>query len=180
MPLAARCAAIAVAVAWLCIPPARAYPGLDPQAAIGAAGENLNPAVAAPKPGSAGESTTIRLAALGRSDLPHLPLSEEEAHQALERDLLLKVGKQLQLSDYPDEARRWRWSGTALVEVVVAADGIVKQVALSRSSGFRVLDMQALEVVRRVPKLFVPIGSRQRDRTVTVPVGFYLQRLSAR
>ncbi|HEY7760224.1 MAG TPA: energy transducer TonB [Burkholderiales bacterium] len=116
------------------------------------------------------------ISALGSSKPPFVPLSEEEAHHALERDLLLKVGKHLQTSDYPGEARRWRWTGTVLVEVLVAADGMVKQVALSRTSGFRVLDMQALEVVRRVSKLFVPIGLRQRDRTVTVPVSFYLQK----
>lgn len=116
------------------------------------------------------------ISALGWSEPPFAPLSEEEAHHALERDLLLKVGKHLQASDYPDEARRWRWTGTVLVEVLVAANGMVMQVALSRSSGFRVLDMQALEVVRRVPKVFVPVGLRQRDRTVTVPVGFYLQK----
>ncbi|HXV09150.1 MAG TPA: energy transducer TonB [Burkholderiales bacterium] len=116
------------------------------------------------------------ISALGSSEPPFVPLSEEEAHHALERDLLLKVGKYLQVSDYPGEARRWRWTGTVLVEVLVAADGMVKQVALSRTSGFRVLDMQALEVVRRVSKLFVPVGLRQRDRTVTVPVSFHLQK----
>jgi TonB family protein len=123
-------------------------------------------------------STAAQLAALGFDELPYVsPLSEEEAHLALERDLLLKVGKHLQVSDYPYEARRWRWTGTVLVEVLVAGNGLVKQVALSRTSGFRVLDMQALEVVRRVPKLYMPLGLRQRDRTVTVPVGFYLQKL---
>ena len=34
---------------------------------------------------------------------------------------------------------------------------------------------QALAVVRRVQKVFVPTRLRGRERTVTVPVGFYLQ-----
>ena len=129
------------------------------------------------KSGRRVEAAPTQVAALGLGGPPYVALSEEEAHLALERDLLLKVGKQLQVSDYPHEARRWRWSGTVLVEVLVAGNGVVKQVALSRTSGFRVLDMQALAVVRRVPKLYVPVGLRQRDRTVTVPVGFYLQKL---
>lgn len=117
-----------------------------------------------------------KLAALGKKDLPYSPpLSEDEALTALERDVSLKVGKQIQLEDYPEEARRWRWTGTVLIEVLVAGNGIVKQVALSRTSGFRVLDEQALAVVRRVQKVFVPIRLRGRERTVTVPVGFYLQ-----
>lgn len=177
------CAVIAAFAACLCAPPpACAFPRPMPASALDDVEQARYPGATAPtkglKPDHGVESSTAtQLAALGWSDLPFVPLSEEEAHHALERDLLLKVGKHMQASDYPDEARRWRWTGTALVEVLVAANGVVKQVALSRSSGFRVLDMHALEVVRRVPKLFVPVGLRQRDRTVTVPVGFYLQKL---
>jgi periplasmic protein TonB len=105
------------------------------------------------------------------------PLTEIEAQQALERELSLKVGKHMRASDYPDEARRWRWSGTALVEVVLTPEGYVQQVALSRSSGFRLLDERALEVVRRVPKVFVPVQLRGRAQRATVPIGFHLKEL---
>jgi hypothetical protein len=40
-----------------------------------------------------------------------------------------------------------------------------------------VLDQQAIAVVRRVSKVYMPAGLRARDRTLTVPVGFYLQNL---
>ena len=120
----------------------------------------------------------IRLAALDSTDSAAITaLSEEEGLLALEQDLSLKVGKHMQPFDYPAEAMRWRWTGTALVEAVIAADGVVKEVALSRTSGFRVLDEQALLVVRRVSRVFVPAGLRVRERTVTVPVGFYLQSM---
>ena len=120
----------------------------------------------------------IRLAALDGDDLPGLAtLTEEEGQFALEQDLSLKVGKYLQVVDYPEEAQRWRWTGTVLVEVLIAGNGLLKSVALSRTSGFRVLDEQALVVVRRVPKLYMPAGLRVRERTLTVPVGFYLQNL---
>jgi len=120
----------------------------------------------------------IRLAALDGDDLPGLAtLTEEEGQFALEQDLSLKVGKYLQVVDYPQEALRWRWTGTVLVEVLIAGNGLLKSVALSRTSGFRVLDEQALVVVRRVPKLYMPAGLRVRERTLTVPVGFYLQNL---
>jgi protein TonB len=118
----------------------------------------------------------IRLAALGQPDSPALSaLSEEEGLRVLQQDLSLKVGKHMQPFDYPAEAMRWRWSGTVLVAAVIAGDGAVKDVAVSRTSGFRVLDEQALVVVRRVSRLFVPAGLRVRERTITVPVGFYLQ-----
>jgi TonB family protein len=102
-------------------------------------------------------------------------LSEEEAVLALERELSLKVGKQMRDEDYPEEAQRWRWTGTAMIDVVVGANGSVKDISLGKTSGFRVLDTQALIVVRRVSKLFVPVQLRGRDIAVTIPIGFYLQ-----
>jgi len=102
-------------------------------------------------------------------------LSEEEAVLALERELSLRVGKQMRDQDYPEEAQRWRWTGTAMIDVIVGADGSVKDASLGRTSGFRILDTQALIVVRRVSKLFVPLQLRGRDIAITIPIGFYLQ-----
>jgi len=102
-------------------------------------------------------------------------LSEKEAVLALERELSLKVGKQMREEDYPEEAQRWRWTGTAMIDVIVGANGSVKAVTLGKTSGFRILDTQALIVVRRVSKLFVPVQLRGRDIAVTIPIGFYLQ-----
>jgi len=102
-------------------------------------------------------------------------LSEEEALLALEREISLKVGKQMRDEDYPEEAQRWRWTGTAMVDVIVGANGSVKDVSLGKTSGFHILDIQALIVVRRVSKLFVPLQLRGRDIPLTIPIGFYLQ-----
>jgi len=102
-------------------------------------------------------------------------LSEKEAVLALERELSLKVGKQMREEDYPEEAQRWRWTGTAMIHVIVGANGSVKGVTLGKTSGFRILDTQALIVVQRVSKLFVPVQLRGRDIAVTIPIGFYLQ-----
>jgi TonB family protein len=102
-------------------------------------------------------------------------LSEEEAVLALERELSLQVGKEMREEDYPEEAQRWRWTGTAMIDVIVGANGSVRDVSLGKTSGFRILDAQALIVVRRVSKLFVPVQLRGRDIAVTIPIGFYLQ-----
>jgi TonB family protein len=103
------------------------------------------------------------------------PLTEAEARQALDLELSLKVGKHMREADYPDEAQRWRWSGTALVEVLLNAEGLVQKVVLSRSSGFRILDRQAIEVVRRVPRLYVPVQLRGRPQRAIVPVTFHFK-----
>jgi TonB family protein len=121
-----------------------------------------------------------QLAALGAPDFALYPgrmLTEEEALKSLEQELSLKVGKQINPSDYPHEARRWRWTGTTLVQVRVDAEGMVGAVELHRTSGFRVLDEQALVMVRRVSKLFVPFRLRGREHAVTVPIGFYLKAI---
>lgn len=127
-----------------------------------------------------GRKSPIRLAALGTPDIGLYALqttTDEEALKSLEQEVMLKIGKQILASDYPDEARRWRWTGTTMVQVVVGKEGTVKDVALSRSSGFRVLDESALSVVKRVSKLFVPFQLRGREHAVTVPIGFYLRGL---
>ena len=121
---------------------------------------------------------SIQLAALHTPDLslyPSTMLTEAEAFKALEQELSLKVGKQIYSSDYPVEARRLRWTGTSVVQVQVGLDGMLRDVQIQRTSGFAVLDAQALAIVRRVAKVFVPFRLRGREHAVTVPVGFYLK-----
>lgn len=121
-----------------------------------------------------------QLAALGTPDLSLYPssiLTEEEALKALEQELSLKVGKSINPSDYPSEAKRWRWTGTSLVQVRVGVDGMIRDAEIQRSSGYEVLDRQALAIVRRVAKLYVPLRLRGREHAVTVPVGFYLKEI---
>ena len=46
-------------------------------------------------------------------------LSEAESLRALESEISRKLGSNIRESDYPEEARREGWSGTALVDVLV-------------------------------------------------------------
>jgi len=99
--------------------------------------------------------------------------SDALATEALEVEILRNVGKQTHEGDYPEEARRWSWSGTTLVQVSMDRDGGMKEVSVQRTSGFRVLDDQAVKMVRRVPFTRVPDRLKGREVTVTVPIGFY-------
>jgi TonB family protein len=99
--------------------------------------------------------------------------TDELAVEALQLEILRNVGKQTQEADYPEEARRWSWSGTTLVQVVMGVDGKMKTVSVQRTSGFRVLDEQALQMVRRVPFTHIPERLKGREVTVTLPIGFY-------
>ena len=101
-------------------------------------------------------------------------LDEEQSLRALESEISRKLGSNIQPSDYPEEARRQGWSGTTQVGVVVAADGKIKEVSVRRTSGFPLLDEQALRRVGRVRIWWIPQRLRKREVNVSVPVGIYI------
>lgn len=78
--------------------------------------------------------------------------------------------------DYPDEARLQRQEGLVILSVEVGTDGRADDVAVTRSSGFPLLDHAALEAVRAwrfepARAAGLPVSSR-----VDVPVRFSLSR----
>ena len=104
-------------------------------------------------------------------------LTEEQALHALETEISRKVGLQMKEADYPAEARRWTWSGITLVKVIVGKNGIIQNISVGRTSGFRILDEQAVRVVSRISApSWIPNRLRGRDVAVLVPIGFILPR----
>jgi TonB family protein len=102
-------------------------------------------------------------------------LNEEDSLRALESEISRKLGSNIQESDYPEDARRQGWSGTALIAVLVASNGKIKDVSIQQTSGFPSLDSQALRMVGRVNIWWIPQRLRSREVRVTVPVGFYIR-----
>ena len=117
-----------------------------------------------------------RQAPTKRAAVPAQPvLSEVQALHALETEISRKVGLQMKEADYPEEARRWTWRGITLVHVLVSKDGFMREISVGKSSGFRVLDEQAVRVVSRVrAPSWIPDRLRGRDVPVLVPIGFVL------
>jgi protein TonB len=101
-------------------------------------------------------------------------MSEAQALQRFESELSRSVGKQTQNSDYPEEAIRSKWSGTTLVRAEVSSSGVLEAAAVERTSGFDVLDEQAVKMVMRAVVPPVPERLRGQPVTVNVPIGFYL------
>ncbi len=140
------------------------------------------PSVAALANGDAavGESIQVRQARrqtpAKHAAVPAQPvLSEVQALHALETEISRKVGLQMKEGDYPEEARRWTWRGITLVHVLVSKDGFMREISVGKSSGFRVLDEQAVRVVSRVhAPSWIPDRLRGRDIPVLVPIGFVL------
>ncbi|MGH8711312.1 MAG: energy transducer TonB family protein, partial [Burkholderiales bacterium] len=67
------------------------------------------------------------------------------------------------------------WQGTAQVQLFVSAEGRMVNTVILRSSGFEVLDDQALEMVQQAAPLPQPPEAlRGREFTVMVPIVFKL------
>ncbi len=101
--------------------------------------------------------------------------------EATENRLLLTYGQSIskeikRYQKYPPPAQRRGWQGTAEVLLQIAADGTVTGITLGKSSGYAILDDEALEMVRRASPLpKAPADLRGRALVVTVPIVFRLQ-----
>src|SRR4051794_30642577 len=102
-------------------------------------------------------------------------LDEEQSLRALGSEIARKLGSNIQEGDYPEEARRQGWSGTTWVDVSVGRNGKIKDLGVQQSSGFPLLDEQAVRMVERIHLWWIPQRLRNREVKVAVPVGFYIR-----
>jgi len=79
---------------------------------------------------------------------------------------------------YPRLARQRNWQGTTQLKLHIGTDGRLQEVAVSRSSGFEMLDSAAVHMVQdSLPLPELPDVLRGRDLTLTVPIVFKLESL---
>ncbi|HEY3326221.1 MAG TPA: energy transducer TonB [Novimethylophilus sp.] len=77
---------------------------------------------------------------------------------------------------YPRIAQIRGWQGSVKVELHIDANGGITSINISESSGFEVLDKQALEMVRKtLPLPQSPEALRDRQFTIIVPIAFRLE-----
>jgi protein TonB len=77
--------------------------------------------------------------------------------------------------EYPAAVRRRGLRGTVEVDILVRADGAIRDVTLARSSSHPSLDDAAIAALRRLPPLAFPPGLPPRALRVRVPVVFDLR-----
>ncbi|MBC7943825.1 MAG: energy transducer TonB, partial [Burkholderiales bacterium] len=78
---------------------------------------------------------------------------------------------------YPRVAQMRGWEGTVEVLLKIAAGGAVRDISLVKSSGFDVLDEQALAMVKQATPLPKPPANLSaRDFSVKVPIVFRLKK----
>jgi protein TonB len=76
---------------------------------------------------------------------------------------------------YPEIAQSKGWQGETIMEVKLKGDGTVFSASIRKSSGFRALDDEALEMLKRgVPYPTPPEILKDRTFTIFVPIRFAL------
>jgi len=77
---------------------------------------------------------------------------------------------------YPRIALMRRWQGTTQLKLQVGADGGMKALSIARSSGYEILDEQAMKMVKdAMPPPNLPEALRGQEFVLDIPVAFKLQ-----
>jgi protein TonB len=77
---------------------------------------------------------------------------------------------------YPAQAMERGWAGKVEVRLVVTADGSIGDTRVTSSSGYSLLDDQALDMVRKAkPSTRIPPALRGRQFSVDIPIIFDLR-----
>lgn len=77
---------------------------------------------------------------------------------------------------YPPLAQIRRWEGKVQVSLQIAAGGKLVSASVSQSSGYEILDQQALEIIKQAnPLPQVPEALQAKTFTVVVPILFKLE-----
>ena len=86
--------------------------------------------------------------------------------------LAQEIGKD---QTYPSRAQKLGWQGTTEVLVRIGVDGRLKEVSIAQSSGYEILDQEAIQKVRRTKSFPAPpSGFEGREFSVLVPIVFKL------
>jgi len=72
---------------------------------------------------------------------------------------------------YPDPARRKGWQGKVLLSFVITADGSVRALKVIKSSGFILLDKNAIETVRDT----APFPRPPDEAQLVIPITYHLE-----
>ena len=76
---------------------------------------------------------------------------------------------------YPHLARSNRWEGIVLLEAVINNSGQLIDLRVAESSGYAILDEEAMEVLRKSCPIHLPHPLGRTDVTVRVPISYKLR-----
>ena len=155
-PAAPRAAEVAAAPALPAEPSAAAPSGSVPGASA------ARPAEAPPAAASPGAGTTRSGSDADTGTLDQYRLALIVAARRYKR--------------YPAQAMDKGWQGKVEIRLVVGANGTIQSSLVKASSGYEILDNQALDMVKKAKPLTpIPAALRGREFSVDIPVIFDLQ-----
>ena len=151
-----------------------------PEPASPAVAQVAEPAAApSPSPPSAAQapkSEASRVAELPPTEVAAKPLIEGFDTGLLDAYRLALIDAAKRYKRYPVQAMERGWQGRVEIRVVIGTDGMIRRTLVKTSSNYRILDDQALDMVKRGKSLTqIPPALRGREFTVDVPVIFELQ-----
>ena len=89
---------------------------------------------------------------------------------------LALIGAARRYKRYPAHAMDKGWQGRVEIRLVIGANGMIRSSLVKASSGYEILDNQALDMVKKAKPLApIPAALRGREFTVDIPVIFDLQ-----
>ena len=89
---------------------------------------------------------------------------------------LALIGAAGRYKRYPVQAMERGWQGRVEIRLAIGADGAIRSASVKTSSGYRILDDQAMDMVKKAkPLTQIPPALRGREFTVDLPVIFDLQ-----
>lgn len=103
------------------------------------------------------------------------PRADPADSGTLDQYRLSLMGQARRYKRYPSQAMEKGWTGKVEVRLVVGPDGTMQGVLVKSSSGYAVLDNQAIDIVKKAKPLTpIPPALRGREFSVDVPVIFEL------
>lgn len=158
-----------------------AKPAPAPKAAASAPSP-VKPAPSAPaeaakpaEPAPAPSTPVAKVEPQAPSAAPEAPRSTEDS-ATLEQYRFAIITAAKRYKRYPRVAMDNSWEGTAVVRMVIGADGMIASLSVKTASGHEILDQQALDMIRKAKPLTpIPSALRGKSFAVEVPVIFNLK-----
>lgn len=130
----------------------------------------------APKPDAAPATHTVPAPVPVKQEPPPPVVSQVDIDDARGKYGNALWGAISKHKKYPKIAQMRNWQGEAIVELELDGSGKLKSKKITQSSGYDLLDKQALEMVEKaLPFPAPPEALRGTDFTITVPVPFKLE-----
>jgi protein TonB len=88
-------------------------------------------------------------------------------------ELMTYLGENIK---YPSKAKENQWEGRTICQFVVEKDGSISNAEIVKSSGYQLLDVEAMRVILNMPNWTAGIQNGDSVRVkFTIPVTFKLQ-----